>query len=83
MIEKKYYMVVVECGHVGCGKSIEITRYFQDSDIIHAYLAARWMPRSKKKESSVKEVRHITLQDYLTGKREEERNYYLNTYSSA
>lgn len=82
MIEEQYYIVVVECGHVGHRNSIEITRYFKDYDIVNAYLCGLDMPRSKKKRHSVKIVRQISYEDYIVGKELEKENVYLNTFAS-
>jgi transcription elongation factor Elf1 len=81
MESSKYFLIVVECGHVGRNRSVEVTRYFKDIDIVNAYCSALYMPRSKKKPSSVKEVREISQEIYLLGIEEERNNQYLNTFT--
>ncbi|NMB95717.1 MAG: hypothetical protein GYA02_03770 [Clostridiaceae bacterium] len=83
MKSMSYYMVTVLCGHVGSGKTIEITRYFKDCDILSAYNSARTMPRSKKNPTCVKQVKEISMEEYLLGKQLEKTNLYLNTYKHA
>lgn len=73
--------MVLECGHVGNRKSIEITRYFKDYDVINVYLSALNMPRSKKKSDTVKIVKKISYEEYLKGKLLENENLYLKTVS--
>lgn len=77
----KYYELIVECGHVGMGRSLEVTRYFQADSVLSAFESAKDMPRSKKRASSVKQVVEISYSDYLLGKSEEKENSYLNTFS--
>ncbi len=79
-MKKRYYRVIIACGHVGSGKNIEITRYFEASDALHCYICALNMPRSKKKPSSVKLIEPIDIKEYHEGKRSECYNYYLHTY---
>lgn len=79
-MDNRYYRVVVECGHVGRGKAIEITRYFRANDAIECFLSVLRMPRSKKKSDSVKLVEPINSDGYLQGKKAEERNYYLHKF---
>lgn len=81
IMDTRYYRVIVECGHVGCGKKIEITRFFKANDAIQCYLSALYMPRSKKKPNSVKLIEPIEIKEYLEGKQAEESNYYLNIFS--
>lgn len=77
----KYYELIVECGHVGIGRSLEVTRYFEADSVLSAFESAKNMPRSKKKASSVKQVMEITYSEYLLGKLTEKQNNYLNTFS--
>lgn len=74
----RYFSIVVACGHVGHGNSIEVTRYFEAEDILSAMDSARFMPRSKKKASCIKRISPITYDEYLAGKLEEAENPYLN-----
>lgn len=81
-MQENYYQIITECGHVGARNSLEVTRYFKDFDIITAYNCAQQMPRSKKKNNSVKSIKLITYEEYLSGKALEENDPYLNTYSN-
>jgi len=83
MNHEKYYAVTVLCGHVGAGRSVEITRYFKDYDILSAYFSAKYAPRSKKSPTCVKEVRQISFEEYCEGKLREQMNPYLNTFKYA
>lgn len=76
-----YYRVIVSCGHIGSGKMIEITRYFEASDTIHCYICALEMPRSKKKPTSVKLIEPVDIKEYQEGKLMEDHNYYLHTFN--
>lgn len=78
----KYYRVIVGCGHVGKRRMIEITRYFEAENLLQCYDSAFFMPRSKKKPNCIKLIEEISFQEYLNGKKEEEINYYLNTYGT-
>lgn len=78
-MSKKYYLIIIECGHVGAGKSIEITRYFEDFSLVEAYYSAINMPRSKKKSDSIKFIKEISYQQYCEGKLSEKLNPYLQT----
>lgn len=79
MNQQKFFLVVVDCGHVGTRRSIEIDRYFKDYDIISVYHSAIIMPRCKKKSSSIKYVKEISYDDYVLGKIKESTNLYLST----
>lgn len=81
-MKEKYYFIVLQCGHVGHRNSLEVTRYFKDLDILDAYISAKEMPRSKKKNSSVKVVKEISYEDYIVGKEQEKNNPYLNIFAS-
>jgi hypothetical protein len=78
-MSEKYYLVIVKCGHLGFGRSVEITRYFKDYNVLNVYFSAKEMPRSKKHSTSVVRVKEITYCEYLKGKEEEKENPYLNT----
>ncbi|GEQ23409.1 hypothetical protein CBU02nite_39150 [Clostridium butyricum] len=80
-MNKKYYLIIVESGHVGAGKSIEISRYFEDFSLAAAYYSASNMPRSKKKSNSIKLVQEISYEQYCQGKLSENLNQYLQTVS--
>lgn len=75
----KYFELVVSCGHVGKGRSIEIRRFFEAENLLQAYDSAKFMPRSKKKRDSVKYVKEISFNEYEIGKMTEMDNFYLNS----
>ena len=74
-----YFKLVMEGGHVGAGKSYEMVRYFEDDDIF-CVLAKSHIPRVKKKEfgRGIKFVKEISWREYVTGKRRERKDPYLN-----
>ena len=73
-----YFRVVVECGHVGAGKSFEAVRYWQARNASHALSSASALPRAKKKNLTVvKSVMPITRKEYDLGLKEEAFNPYL------
>ena len=76
-MESNYYRVIIICGHVGCGKSIEITRYFIASNTTECYISALSMPRSKKCSDSVKLIQQVNFIEYIDGKQQEAVNLYL------
>jgi hypothetical protein len=75
-----YFKLVMEAGHVGAGKSYEMVRYFQGDDIFGILSSSRSMPRLKKKQygGGIKFIKEISWREYLTGKRKESRDPYLN-----
>ena len=74
-----YFRVVVECGHVGAGKSFEAVRYWQAKNATHALSSASALPRAKRKNLTVvKSVVPITRQEYALGLKEEAFNPYLS-----
>lgn len=80
--KNRYFMVIVEGGHMGIGRSYEMTRYFEAEDPIHAFDSARSMPRAKKKPGglAVKLVVEISREQYEIGKAREARDPYLRTF---
>ena len=74
-----YFRVVVECGHVGAGKSFEAVRYWRAKNASHALSSASALPRAKKKNLTiVKSVLPITQREYDLGLKEEALNPYLS-----
>ena len=74
-----YFKVVVECGHVGAGKSLETVRYWQAKSASHALLSASFLPRAKRKNlSAVKSVIPISREEFDVGLKEESSNPYLS-----
>ncbi|NLD50348.1 MAG: hypothetical protein GX660_24680 [Clostridiaceae bacterium] len=74
-----FFKVVVACGHLGCRREVEITRYFQADNAIDAWESAMIMPRSKKGQKSrcVRQVYEIDIYEFMLGKLEELKNPYL------
>ena len=75
-----YYKLVMEGGHVGAGKSCDMVRYFQGDDIFGVLARSRYIPRLKKKEfgGGIKFIKEISWREYITGKKRERRDPYLN-----
>ena len=75
-----YFKLVMEGGHVGAGKSYEMVRYFEGDDIFGILAQSRYIPRVKKKAfaGGIKFVKEISWREYVTGKRREKRDPYLN-----
>jgi hypothetical protein len=46
-----YFQVIIACGHLGRGREVEITRYFQANNALEAWESAMVMPRAKKMEA--------------------------------
>ena len=64
-----FYKIVVECGHVGAGKTFDVVRYFQGNNIHEIIRKARKLPRVKSKKSSkaIKLIKNISEDEYLAG----------------
>jgi len=75
-----YFKLLMEGGHVGAGKSYEMVRYFEGDNIFCVHAQSLRTPRLKKKErgEGVKFITEISWREYLTGKRRERKNPYLN-----
>ena len=75
-----YFKLVMEGGHVGAGKSYEMVRYFEGDDIFYVLASSLHTPRLKKKEfgGGIKFIKEISLREYITGKKRERRDPYLN-----
>ncbi|HHW61303.1 MAG TPA: hypothetical protein GX404_05300 [Syntrophomonadaceae bacterium] len=74
-----YFRVVVACGHIGCRREVEVTRYFEADSAIDAWESALMMPRVKKSQRSraIRRVEQIDVMEYLWGKLAERENPYL------
>ncbi|MCD6326776.1 hypothetical protein J7M28_04375 [bacterium] len=76
-----YFRVVVECGHIGAGKSFEAVRYWRARNVSAALSSASSLPRAKKKSvRAVKSVVPISRTEYVSGLRDESQDPYL-TYN--
>ena len=79
-----FFKVIVACGHVGRGREIEVTRYFQAESVFDAWESALHMPRAKKGHGGrcVRKIEKINLMQYLSGKIAEAENPYLKVSSA-
>lgn len=75
-----YFKLVMEGGHVGAGKSLDMVRYYEGEDIFAVLARSHAIPRLKKKGTGcgIKLIKEISRQEYLLGKGEEKRDPYLN-----
>lgn len=66
-----YYKIVMEAGHMGAGKSLEMVRYYRGSNILSMYEKAHAFPRVKKKERrrGVISIQQISRLEYEEGLR--------------
>lgn len=67
-MNKKYYKVMVERGHIGAGDSLESAFYFEANNAYHAMCLARKMPSVKHNKLPLK-VEEITMEEYLEGRK--------------
>lgn len=81
-MEERYYKVIIACGHIGHGGSLEVTRYFKAFNTLDCYTSAFHMPRAKKKCDSIKLIEQISLEQYTMGKQTEDENPYLKIHKS-
>jgi hypothetical protein len=44
-----YYRAIIECGHMGAGKSVDTVRYFRAENPVDLFSAAARIPRAKGK----------------------------------
>jgi hypothetical protein len=75
-----YFKLVMEGGHVGAGKSYEMVRYFEGDDIFCVLGKSFHTPRLKKKRfgGGIKFIKEISWREYVTGKKRERKDPYLN-----
>lgn len=64
-----YYKVIMETGHMGAGKSLEMVRYCQGGDILSMFDKVHKFPQVKKKERrrGVISIRRISRLEYKEG----------------
>jgi hypothetical protein len=74
-----YYKAIIECGHVGAGKSIDMVRYFMSDNMVDLFSAAARMPRAKGKAcgTGIKLIEKISRNEYEEGRYESKSNSYL------
>lgn len=81
----KYFKIIVNCGHLGGGKSVEVTRFIYADCMGDAFAMASKFPRVKCKTSggiSVKGCWEISYEEYFEGKKLEAENPYLQITKS-
>jgi len=74
-----YYKVLMEGGHMGAGKSYDMTRYLQADSVISILDTLKRMPRLKVKGFSraVREITAVSREEFCQGKKTEGRDNYL------
>jgi len=76
-----YYKAIIECGHLGAGKSLDTVRYFRADNPVDLFSAAARIPRAKGKSlgTGVKLLEKITREEYKKGIEETRSSLYLLT----
>ena len=76
-----YYKAIIECGHMGAGKSLDTVRYFRAENPVDLFSVAARIPRTKGKAqgTGVKLLEKITREEYEKGRQETSSNPYLQT----
>jgi len=79
---KRYFKILLDCGHVGNGNSIEVARYVTAKDCVDALTLGNRMPRVKRKHERTGTIRvtEISYSDYCAGKKSESVHSYRHTY---
>lgn len=74
-----YYKVMMEAGHMGAGKSYDMTRYFEADSLGVIFSLLDHFPRLKSKGVSraVKLIEPVAEEEYLEGKEDEQQDPYL------
>lgn len=74
-----YYKVMMEGGHMGAGKSYDMTRYFQADNLVSILDKLKKVSRLKGKgfSRSVKEIAAVSREEFSWGKKMEGRDNYL------
>ena len=77
-----YYKVLMEGGHMGAGRSYDMTRYLQADNLISILDTLKKMPRLKVKgfSRSVKEIATVSREEFFEGKKMEGRDNYLTRH---
>ena len=77
-----YYRVLMEGGHMGAGRSYDMTRYFNVENMLSIFDILSSFPRLKTKGvgKSVKMIEPISEEEFKRGKIREESDHYLNRY---
>lgn len=74
-----YYKVMMEGGHMGAGKSYDMTRYFKADNLLTVFDLLATMPRLKTKgvSKSVRQIEQISEEEFRLGKHAESEDFYL------
>lgn len=81
-MEERYFKILLDCGHVGKGNSLEVSRYVAAKDNVDAFILGNGMPRVKRKhrKTGTLWVVEITYSEYCLCLIDEAMHPYLNTY---
>ena len=76
-----YFKLILENGHVGAGKSLEMVRYFRGENPVDMFNFAARIPRVKGKicGTGVKMVQSVSRDEYLKGIQQTSGDRYLST----
>jgi len=76
-----YFKLILENGHIGSGKSLEVVRYFRGENPVDVFNAAARLPRIKGKDrgTGVKMVQAVSKEEYIKGVRQDAGDRYLAT----
>ena len=79
-----YYKVLMEGGHLGSGKSYDMTRYFIADSMVSIFDLLGRFPRLKTKgvSKSVKLIEPISEEEFKSGKAKESTDPYLSRHSA-
>lgn len=74
-----YYKVLMEGGHMGAGKSYDMTRYLRADNLFSIFDILASMPRLKSKGvgKSVKLITPVSRDEFVRGKDGEAHDPYL------
>jgi hypothetical protein len=74
-----YYRLILEGGHMGAGKSVDMVRYFRSDDPVDLFSMAARAPRAKGKTfgTGVKLIEKITRDQFEEGLAKSVNNPYL------
>ena len=72
-----YYKVLMELGHMGAGKSIEIVRYFEADDAVSLFNRLKHYPaiKSKKCGLGIGMIEAVTGEEYNAGRKKDKMDY--------
>ncbi|HBC93732.1 MAG TPA: hypothetical protein DCZ10_12770 [Pelotomaculum sp.] len=78
----RYFKVILDCGHLGMGNSVEVTRYVRAKNCVDAFALGNRMPRVKRKreKTGTMRVMEISYSEYCVGQETESDTLYLNIY---